>query len=653
MTSSTKILYPIPERLKDNASLNEAHYSDLYRSSLEDSDSFWSKQANDTLHWDKRWHTVSDVDFTSPRISWFCGGKLNVSVNCIDRHLQSRADQIALIWEGNELGQSRTLTYQELHDEVCRLANLYKSLGVVKGDRVALYMPMVPELAIAMLACARIGAIHSVVFAGFSADSLRDRLLDAKCRLLVTANVSLRGPKEIPLKSIADEALEGVSSVEKVIVYRRSHKEVAMNSGRDLWMDEALCGLSTECEPVSLDSEDPLFILYTSGSTGKPKGIVHTQAGYLLYTSFTHKHVFDYRDGDIYFCAADIGWITGHSYIVYGPLANGATTVLFESTPLYPDAGRYWNIVERLGVTLFYTAPTAIRALQKEGDSWVKKYKRDTLRVLGSVGEPINESAWKWYFNVIGDGRCALVDTWWQTETGGILISPLPGATKLKPGSATKPLMGIEPCIVDDHNREILKSPAKGRLFMKRSWPGQMRGIYGNRERFKNTYFSQMPGMYFTGDEAERDTDGYYWVKGRVDDVLNVSGHRLGTAEIESAITKSEYVVESAVVGVPHDIKGAVIYAFCIWDSEQNVHEAATKDVIACVKKAIGSIAVPEKIIFVPGLPKTRSGKIMRRILRAIALHKPYGDTSTLADPEIVERIVEICKKSFSDFSSS
>jgi acetyl-CoA synthetase len=586
-----------------------------------------------------------DVDVEEVDFAWFSGGRLNACYNCVDRHLPTQGEETAIIWAGDEPGDYRFITYREIKHNVARVANVLLAHGVKKGDRVCIYLPMVPELAYSMLACARIGAVHSVVFAGFSAESLRDRILDAGCKVVLTANEGLRGGRRIPLKQTVDQALEGLSIVEKVFVVRRTEKTVPMRSGRDLWLDEETDKQRSTCPVEWMASEDPLFILYTSGSTGKPKGVLHTTGGYLVYAATTHKYVFDYHPGDIYCCAADIGWITGHSYILYGPLANGAKTVMFESIPTYPDAGRYWRMVDDLGINIFYTAPTAIRAIARAGDEWVKRYHRSSLRILGSVGEPINPEVWLWYHDVVGEGRCAVVDTWWQTETGGIMITPLPGATPCKPGSATYPFFGVRPALVDDQGRELEGNDVSGNLCLRGTWPGQARTIYGDHRRFQKTYFSQYPGLYFTGDGCRRDVDGYYWITGRVDDVLNVSGHRLGTAEIESALVAHEAVGEAAVVGFPHDIKGTGIFAYVHpkpdyenWDREE-----LTGMLKEQVRHAIGAIATPDRIQIVAGLPKTRSGKIMRRILRKIAAgeYDELGDITTLADPSVVEKLVD------------
>lgn len=633
--------FPIPERLRGRAHLTADQYTDRYAQSLENPQQFWAEAARERLLWERPFKQVLEWDYTKGHIRWFEGGSLNVCVNCVDRHLDSRGDKIAIIWEGNDPAEMRRLTYRQLYREVCRTASMLRALGVKKGDRVTLYLPMVPELAISMLACARIGAIHSVVFAGFSAESLRDRINDCGSAVLITANEGVRGSKTIPLKDIVDKALEGAECVQHVVVLKRTNAAVAMQAGRDHWWEELHEKAAEDPRYELMEAEDPLYILYTSGSTGKPKGLLHTSAGYLLYTSFTHRLVFDYHEEDVHFCAADVGWVTGHSYIVYGPLANGATTVLFESTPVHPDPGRYWAAVERHRATIFYTAPTAIRTLAKEGDSWVRKYDRSSLRVLGSVGEPINYDAWMWYYEVVGEGRCAVVDTWWQTETGGILISPLPGATPTKPGSATKPLLGIKPVIVDEEGKELKGNGVSGRLCISFPWPGQARTIWGDHDRFVETYFRHYPGLYFTGDAASRDEDGYYWLAGRVDDVLLVSGHRIGTAEIESAIVRSGIVAEAAVVGAPHPIKGVGVYAFCILKEGIGDNSTTRRQIVDMVREVIGGIAVPDVVQCVPGLPKTRSGKIMRRILRKIAEgeREHFGDVTTLAEPAVVEQI--------------
>ena len=634
--------YSVPDRFKGSTTFDPESYQKLYEYSIAEPEKFWAERASEIITWESKWHSVLSWDYGQGRIRWFEGATLNVAANCVDRHLLNHSDKIAILWEGNTPGESASLTYQQLHTEVCKYANLLQKKGIQKGDRIALYMPMVPELAIAMLAAARIGAVHTVIFAGFSADSLRDRILDCECKLLITSNEGCRGDKRIPLKKIVDTALTDVACIQSVLIHRRTDTDVPFVKNRDEWLHEALEGISSDHLPVAMDAEDPLFILYTSGSTGKPKGVLHTCGGYLLYCAYTHRTVFDLQEDDIYFCAADIGWITGHSYIVYGPLANATTTVLFESTPVYPDAGRYWDVISRLGVTIFYTAPTAIRTVAKEGNSLVEKYDLSSLRILGSVGEPINEDAWKWYFSVVGKEQCTLVDTWWQTETGGILISPLPGVTTLKPGSATRPLFGIRPVLVDDNGSVIEGNDQKGRLCIDFPWPGQMRTVYGDHQRFIDTYFKDVPGMYCTGDASHRDQSGDYWIIGRVDDVVNVSGHRLGTAEIETALVHSGKVAEAAVVGIPHEVKGTALHAFCILMNNVPATEETENIVRNAVRSAIGPFAAPDTIQFVPGLPKTRSGKIMRRILRKIAsgAEKEIGDISTLADPSIVEDIL-------------
>ena len=632
----------IKEEFKTNAYINPKKYDEMYKESIDNPEKFWADQAND-IDWFKKWDKVMDYNFNTAEISWYTGGKLNVSYNCIDRHLEKRGDQTAIIWESDDPNLEKKYTYNELHKEVSRFSNVLKKHGVVKGDVVIIYMPMIPELAIAVLACARIGAIHSVVFGGFSSDSLNSRILDCKPKLIICADRGVRGSKSVPSKSNADIAMDG-TDVEKCIVVKRTGEETNMLSGRDFWWDEEVndSSISDDCPPEEMDAEDPLFILYTSGSTGKPKGVLHTTGGYIVYTSLTHKYVFDYKDGDIFWCTADIGWITGHSYIIYGPLANGATTVMFEGVPQYPDWGRFWDVIDKHKVNIFYTAPTAIRAIARMGDHHVSKRKLDSLKLLGTVGEPINPEAWLWYYNVIGKGKLPIVDTWWQTETGGILISPLPGATKLKPGSATKPLFGIEPLLVDNEGNE-LEGATSGNLCIKSSWPGQMRGVYGDPDRFYNTYFTTYKGYYFTGDGCRRDEDGYYWITGRVDDVINVSGHRLGTAEIESALVLHKNVAESAVVGFPHEIKGQGIYAYITLNQGVEATDKLKKDLVQQVRTQIGPIATIDKVQWAPGLPKTRSGKIMRRILRKIAEKDldNIGDTSTLAEPEVVDDLVK------------
>ena len=619
-------------------------YGELYKRSINDPTEFWEEIAQ-RLDWYKPWNKVREFDFVNGEIEWFSGGELNACYNCIDRHInEGHGEDIAIIWEGNDPNQSRKFSYNDLLKEVSQFANALKELGVQKGDRVCLYMQMIPELAIAVLACARIGAVHSVVFGAFSSDSLRDRINDSECKILVTQDTGVRGTKQnIPMKENADQALFDTPSVEHVIVVRRTGEPVNMDAKRDLWWHEATSGVSAKCEPVAMDSEDPLFILYTSGSTGKPKGVLHTTGGYLVYASFTHQMVFDYHPGDIYWCTADLGWITGHSYIVYGPLSNRATTIMFEGVPNYPDFGRFWDVVDKHKVNQFYTAPTALRALMKEGNEWVSSRDLSSLRLLGTVGEPIKEPEWKWYYDIVGQGQCPIVDTWWQTETGGILITPLPGATPTKPGSATLPFFGVEPVLLTEDGKEIEGNNVSGLLALRSSWPGQMRTIYGDHKRFIDVYFSQCPGYYFTGDGARRDEDGYYWITGRVDDVLNVSGHRIGTAEVEGAIGKANGVAEAAVVGFPHDIKGQGIYAFVTLMTGVNESDEIYSGILESVKKDIGPHAKPDEIQFTPALPKTRSGKIMRRILRKIAEGDldNMGDTSTLADPSVVESLTK------------
>ena len=634
-------VYPAPAALATTAHINAEQYNEMYAHSINEPEAFWAEQAEQFVTWFRKWDKVQDWDYDSVDIKWFTGAKLNVSYNCLDRHLETRGDEVAIIWESDDPAVDKKISYRELHREVCRFANVLKDRGVGKGDRVSIYMPMIPEAAVAMLACTRIGAIHSVVFGGFSPEALKDRVLDSDCRVVITADETVRGGRTTPLKANTDKALEQCPDVHTVIVVQRSGADVGWDAGRDVWYHEAMERAADDCPPEEMDAEDPLFILYTSGSTGKPKGVLHTTGGYLLYTALTHRYVFDYQDGEVYWCTADVGWVTGHSYIIYGPLCNGAVTLMFEGVPTYPDAGRFWQVVDKHQVNIFYTAPTALRALMGQGDEFVKRYDRGSLRVLASVGEPINPEAWEWYYRVVGDGRCPIADTWWQTETGGVLIAPYPGATDLKPGSATRPCFGVEPCLVDDKGRE-LDGAVSGALCIKRSWPGQMRTVYGDHQRFIDTYFRTFPGKYFTGDGARRDEDGYYWITGRVDDVINVSGHRMGTAEVESALVLHDTVAEAAVVGYPHDIKGQGIYAHVTLMQGAEPSPELNRELVLHVRKEIGPIASPDKIQWAPGLPKTRSGKIMRRILRKIAANEldNLGDTSTLADPAVVDDLI-------------
>ena len=640
--SDTKI-YPPGSDATANTWMTEDQYQEMYQRSVAEPDEFWAEQANELIDWFTPWEKVQSVDFHKADIKWFEGAKLNVSHNCLDRHLETRGDQVAIIWEADDPTKQRKITYKELHAEVCQFASALKGLGVNKGDRICIYMPMIPEAAVAMLACTRIGAVHSVVFGGFSPDALRDRINDSECSIVITADQGMRGGKPVALKTNVDKACEDTPSVRKCVVVKHGAEPIGWNDGRDVWYHEVVEAGSTNCPAEEMDAEDSLFILYTSGSTGKPKGVAHTTGGYILYAAMTHKYVFDYHDGDIYWCTADVGWVTGHSYIVYGPLANGATTLMFEGVPTYPDAGRFWEIIDKHQVNTFYTAPTALRALMSQGDELVKKHSRSSLRLLGSVGEPINPEAWEWYHKIVGDSRCPIVDTWWQTETGGILITPLPGATALKPGSATKPFFGVQPALVDDEGKIIEGKPASGNLVITHSWPGQMRTVYGDHDRFHETYFKMYPGYYFTGDGARIDEDGYWWITGRVDDVINVSGHRMGTAEVESALVLHDQVAEAAVVGYPHDIKGQGIYAYVTLMVGTEPTEELRKELVQHVRKEIGPIASPDVIQWAPGLPKTRSGKIMRRILRKIAENEvdSLGDTSTLADPAVVDDLVE------------
>ena len=635
--------YPVSTEVAQAAHIDAATYDAMYKRSIDDSDGFWAEQADEFLTWSKKWDQVQDWSYgeSDLHVEWFKGGKLNVAVNCVDRHLETRGDQTAIIWEGDEPTDDKHITYRELYEAVCRFGNAMRDLGVEKGDRVCIYMPMIPEAAVAMLACARIGAVHSIVFGGFSPEALRDRINDSDCKVLITSDEGVRGGRPIPLKANSDAACLNTPSIDKVIVVNRTGGDINMQEGRDVWYHEICAAASPDCPPEEMDAEDPLFILYTSGSTGKPKGVLHTTGGYLLHSAMTHKYTFDYKDGEVYWCTADVGWVTGHSYIVYGPLANGAISLMFEGVPNYPNASRFWDVCDKHNVAIFYTAPTAIRALMQLGDEPVTSTSRKSLRLLGTVGEPINPEAWEWYYNIVGEGRCPIVDTWWQTETGGHLITPLPGATPLKPGSATRPFFGVVPALVDDQGK-ILEGATSGNLVITRPWPGQMRTVYGDHRRFFETYFQLYPGYYFTGDGARRDEDGYYWITGRVDDVINVSGHRMGTAEVESALVLHDTVAEAAVVGYPHDIKGQGIYAYVTLMAGVEADEELRNTLVKHVRSEIGPIATPDVIQWAPGLPKTRSGKIMRRILRKVAENEvdALGDTSTLADPSVVDDLV-------------
>ena len=634
-------LYPVSDHWSENAWINKEKYEDMYQESVESPDSFWEKQAAEFLDWNVKWEQVYSADFSKGHSSWFLGGKLNVTANCIDRHLDNRGDQTAIIWEGDDPSEHKKISYKELHEHVSKMGNVLRQRNVKKGDRVCIYMPMIPEAAYAMLACARIGAVHSVVFGGFSPEALKDRILDSDCQVIITADEGYRGGKTIPLKENTDKALESCPRVHTCLVIQRTGGDIDWSEGRDVWYHDASNNASSECHPEIMDSEDPLFILYTSGSTGKPKGVMHTTAGYLLMSAMSHKYTFDYKEGDVYWCTADVGWITGHSYIVYGPLCNGGTTLMFEGVPTYPDASRFWQVIDKHQVNQFYTAPTAIRALMGAGDSYVEKTSRESLKLLGTVGEPINPEAWEWYHRVVGDSRCPIVDTWWQTETGAHMLTPLPGATELKPGSATQPFFGVQPILLDSEGSEI-KGEGEGLLMIKASWPSQIRSVYGDHQRCINTYFSPYPGYYFTGDGAKRDADGYYWITGRVDDVLNVSGHRMGTAEVESALVLHNKISEAAVVGCPHEIKGQGIYCFVTPMAGIDPDEQLRLELIALCVQEIGPIAKPDFIQWAPGLPKTRSGKIMRRILRKVAANEldNLGDTSTLADPSVVDQLI-------------
>ena len=638
--SDSKI-YPVPAEVAARAHLNDDQYKAMYARSIDDPEGFWAEQADEFVHWFKKWDKVWEHDYEKGHIKWFLGAKTNVSYNCLDRHLDTRGDKVAIIWEGDDPTQDKKLTYRELHTEVCKFANALKARGVKKGDRVSIYMPMVTEVVVAMLACTRIGAVHSIVFGGFSPEALKDRILDSDCRVVITADEGIRAAKPIPLKANTDQALVACPDVHSVIVIKHTGGDIAWHEPRDVWYHDLMAEASADCPAEEMDAEDPLFILYTSGSTGKPKGVLHTTAGYMLHVAMTHKYVFDYHEDDVYWCTADVGWVTGHSYIVYGPLANGATTLVFEGVPTYPDAARCWEVCDKHNVNIFYTAPTALRALMGQGNEFVTRTSRKSVKLLGTVGEPINPEAWEWYYHVVGDERCPIVDTWWQTETGGIMITPLPGATALKPGSATRPFFGVVPEIVDADGN-VLEGACSGNLCIRQTWPGQMRGLYGDHERFVQTYFSTYKGKYFTGDGARRDEDGYYWITGRVDDVINVSGHRMGTAEVESALVLHEQVAEAAVVGYPHNIKGQGIYAYVTLMAGTEGTDELRKDLVALVRKEIGAIAAPDVIQWAPGLPKTRSGKIMRRILRKVAANEVdnLGDTSTLAEPAVVDNLV-------------
>ncbi|SFQ66840.1 acetyl-coenzyme A synthetase [Pseudomonas sp. NFPP07] len=635
-------MFPQADAVRRAAQLSQDDYQRLYRESIEHPSTFWAEQATRFLDWSAPWQTVQRYDLKTGAASWFAGGQLNVSYNCIDRHLEKRGDQVAIIWEGDDPAESLQITYKKLHHYVCRLANVLKSRGVKKGDRVCIYMPMIPEAAYAMLACTRIGAVHSVVFGGFSPDALRDRILDADCRTVITADEGVRGGKFIPLKNNVDKALQSCPNVSTVVVVERTQNPVNWVEGRDLWYHQALRGVEDDCPPQPMDAEDPLFILYTSGSTGKPKGVLHTTGGYLLQAAMTFKYVLDYREGEVFWCTADVGWVTGHSYIVYGPLANGATTLIFEGVPSYPSSSRFWEVIDKHRVNIFYTAPTALRALMREGPEPLQHTSRSSLRLLGTVGEPINPEAWEWYFNSVGEQRCPIVDTWWQTETGGIMLSPLVSSSYIKPGCATRPMFGVQPVLLDEHGKEI-SGAGSGILAIKASWPAQIRSVYGDPQRMVETYFKPYPGYYFTGDGARRDEDGDYWITGRIDDVINVSGHRIGTAEVESALVLHDSIAEAAVVGYPHDLKGQGIYAFVTPMNGVEPSEELKKELLSLVSREIGSFAKPELIQWAPALPKTRSGKIMRRILRKIACNEldSLGDTSTLADPSVVEGLID------------